>query len=180
GIDLVMHRMTAAVGWMAQRNDLHLESGTFKPEQLLSNESFRQARIALEDDDDFFRHWRASVGTLDEGESRMRAPVEQLGNLLGNPIETVERQSGYGARRRRAAGQRDQRLGHAVGIGRLLGHEHLDNAKLGRAPGADELFLARLDARHDESRLVKREDLTERIIAAHADNPARACDQVLK
>src|SRR5207302_10866952 len=106
--DLVMQRMTAAVGWMAQRYDLQIERGAFEPQQLLGNESFREARIALESNDNFVCHQRGSVGALDEREARMRTPVKQLGNLIGDLVKPVERQSGHGARGRCAIGQCDE------------------------------------------------------------------------
>ena len=54
--DLVMDRMPLLVGRPSQRHERELEPGLLQPEQFLRDEGLRQARIALEDDDDLAPH----------------------------------------------------------------------------------------------------------------------------
>ena len=50
--DLAMDRMAGAVGRMAQRDDVDVEAALFEREDLLRDESLREARIAFEDKGD--------------------------------------------------------------------------------------------------------------------------------
>ena len=45
---------------------------------------------------------------------------------------------------------------------------------VGGAAGADQLFLARAHARHDQGALIERQDLAERVVAPHRDDPRGA------
>ena len=72
-LDLVVHRMALGVGRPSQRHDDEFEPGLLQAEQFLRDEGLRQARIALQDDDDLAPLVKSSARAFDHREMMTRA-----------------------------------------------------------------------------------------------------------
>ena len=173
-LDLVMNRMALLVGRTAQRDEAELQARQLEPAQLLGDERLRQTRIAFEHDDDFFRQVPPSMMArrfCEPGSSQ--SPTRSV--MFSRPSSLsldVTREGGA------RSGSCLSALAISAGIFRFVRQQYVDDAEFGGAPGADELFLARRDARHDEGRLVEGQYFAEGVVAAHADDGARAGDQI--
>src|SRR5437764_580596 len=100
--------------------------------------------------------------------------VQQARHESADAVETAEIEAladgGWGAEVAR------QPRGERAGAERV-GVQHLNQAQIAQALGANPLLRLRRDPRHDERVLLERQDLAARVVAAHGDHPVGPLDQ---
>src|SRR5439155_748806 len=108
-----------------------------------------------------------------------RGPLHTLRRVEAQQLHQQAWYAGEAAQIDPTAGGRERTriAGQPVGQrlrAQVVGVQHVDQAQIPQALSANPLLGLRLDARHDERVLLKREDFANRAVATHRDDPAGA------
>ena len=105
----------------------------------------------------------------------------RMGKLLGHEApdvaEAVQQSRHHDVAGQALLRQVTQGGRHGLGHAATIGVEHFDQTDVAGGAGADELLEARPGTRHDDRPFVERQDLAERVVAAHGDDAGRLLHQ---